>query len=317
MATVSSSPPLPLTLELPAHLLCNAAVVRQLIVAFWGHVLYTRGQIPLPLDSVLTGKIFAAASSSAASGQQTVTMSKATRGKITKFINRFQSIIAAIDAVLEGMAAPPASPSSPAWAEHGLAVTVMIGASATAPREACELRICPGGGPHAHTTPSNNTNTSSSTGAAAAGATAAGAGASVPQRSIDQAGRVLIRTLVGQWETSSRVPPLSSTFIALSPGPWDQATLPDRAAAEFNRRDGFRVKLRRRAPPVLQLTAAGAGATAGGAAAAEEDDDEDGEEEDDQEEDNVEEDIGEADAAGGESATWWVLRKGLRSLKGL
>ena len=217
----------------------NLPLVRQLILAFWGHILYTRGQIPLPLDPIISGKIFSSAPGNVIgtndSSSRNNGMSRATRSKITKFITRFQSISASIDAILLDLERN----STHTTKQREITVVVMLGASATAPREAFVLTVLP----TVHTSGSDETKQPS-------------VSETAPQRAIDQAVRVLIRTLIGQWDTSVKLPPLTNTFIAIAAGcqsHHEHEQFSAAGAAEFNVREGFKVKLRKKSPEVMHL----------------------------------------------------------------
>ena len=176
----------------------NLPLVRQLILAFWGHILYTRGQIPLPLDTIISGKILSTGTgANDSSSRDNGGMSRAIRTKILKFIARFQSISASIDAALLDLERNGTNTTK----QREITVVVMLGASATAPREAFVLTILP----TVHTSGSDETKQPS-------------VSETAPQRAIDQAVRVLIRTLIGQWDTTVKLPPLTSSFIAIAAG---------------------------------------------------------------------------------------------------
>ena len=77
----------------------------------------------------------------------------------------------------------------------------------------------------------------------------------IPKKSIDQAVRVLIRTLISNWDCSAKYPPLTNTYIAVSVGSNEFACdLSERGAAEFTARDGFKLKLRKRSPGIVHLS---------------------------------------------------------------
>lgn len=237
-------------MSLPLLLFQSKEAIRQLMLGFWGHILYSRGQIPLPLDAVLSGKLLAAAIASNNDPSSSMPkMNKSTMGKITKFIARFQSITASLDAVLDNLERT----SSCGGGE--LTVFVIIGASATSPREAFVLNIRPlfpipvpsyseemvfddadGDSVHGEET------------------LAARKEVLVSKKSIDQAIRVLIRTLISNWDCPAKILPLTNTYIALSAGACEFAyDLSERAASEFTARDGFKLKLRKRSPGIVHL----------------------------------------------------------------
>jgi hypothetical protein len=84
-----------LEMTLPDELLSDPSVLKDLIVCFWGHILYIRNQIPLPLSNI-TGE--AVTKLFEIDGQLRSTSQ--TQKKLMKFNERFQSLSTSIDLLL-------------------------------------------------------------------------------------------------------------------------------------------------------------------------------------------------------------------------
>ena len=82
-------------LTLSSNYLADAAVLKDLILSFWGHILYIRNQVPLPLSNI-TGEALV----------KMINMPNQSKSKIhsnrkmSKFDNRYQSLSLSLDSLL-------------------------------------------------------------------------------------------------------------------------------------------------------------------------------------------------------------------------
>ena len=332
-------------LTLPSDCLADTVILKELILCFWGHILYIRNQIPLPLSNI-TGEAL----------QKSIDADKSKRKaqsdkKLVKFDDRYQSLSLSIDSLLSDLKGHSEENSC-----AGLkTVCVIIGPSATSSvREAYFL--------HFEGPPSNNEQLEH-----------------ILKKS-NQCKRQLLRTMITNWNPDPKSSPVTNSYVAIkihgkpftlsriSRGGQTDTQLESQLGtqlgmqlgvqsrthlgtqlgyncnnsdnSDFTVKEGFKVKLRRRSPAPFHLRISDNSSVdhlyekdhlekegkEGSKKGDKENKDERQEyDEEGEEEDEEVEDEGEEYERGDESATptdlsndfdfWLVLRKGIKGVK--
>lgn len=213
---------------LSPSILTEYTVLRDLVLSFWGHILYIRNQIPLPVSNI-TGDVL----EKYLSLEENKSRSKALHNrKLLNFDTKYKSLSIFLDMLFSTL--------SDQNKLHELkTVCVMMGPSASSTlREAHFLHFdlpksdeLPQKGP-----PENS------------------------QNKREQSKRQLIRTLISNWNPESDAFPIMNSFIGLqfegSASAFSEIQQSNKSLAEncdFTMKENFKIKLRKTSPPALEV----------------------------------------------------------------
>ena len=213
---------------LTPSLLTECSVLRDLVLSFWGHILYIRNQIPLPVSNI-TGDVL----EKYLSLEENKSRSKALHNrKLLNFDMKYKSLSGFLDLLFSTL--------SDQNKLHELkTVCVMMGPSATSTlREAHFL--------HFDFPKSDNI--------------ALKGPSECSQNQREQSKRQLIRTLISSWNPESDAFPLMNSFIGIqfegTASAYSEIQQSNRLLAEngdFAMKENFKIKLRRISPPALDV----------------------------------------------------------------
>jgi hypothetical protein len=209
-------------LKLPLCHLSDVNVIIDLILCFWGHVLYIRNQIPLPLKNFTEGALKIDAAK---------LKSKSNRvKKLSDFDLRYQNLSKSLNSLLADL-------DQNGKLQEIISVCVMIGPSASSTlREAYYLDFDNG------YKSLEDVRVSSS------------------QNQRDQSKRQLVRTMISNWDSDMTSSPITNSFVAIhfqgsasTALEIQQSLLVSGEISDFNMKEDFNIKVRKKSPPCFRL----------------------------------------------------------------
>jgi hypothetical protein len=211
-------------LELPLCHLNDVNVIKDLILCFLGHVLYIRNQIPLPLES-LRGGAFKIVTSEAKLKSKSNCIKK-----LSDFNLRYQNLSKSLNSLLAGL-------DQNGKFHEIKSVCVMIGPSASsALREAHYLDF------DCDYMSLDDVRESCS------------------QNQRDQCKRQLVRTMISNWDSDTISSPITNCFVAIhfqgsasTALEIQQSLLVSGEISDFNMKENFNIKVRKKSPPCFHL----------------------------------------------------------------
>jgi hypothetical protein len=209
-------------MRIPIHMLLNVSVLKDIILSFWGHILYIRNQIPLPISNI-TGDALQKAVAADCHIRSKAQMNK----KLLKFDLQFQSLSCSLDLLLGDLE------------RHGKlnnlrTLAVMIGPSSSSTlREAYYIHFEGKG-----STDFNNETSQ------------------VTQKNCDQMKRQLIRTMISSWSPVTKNTPITNSFLGLKiKASNESGQFNDLFTnlGDFKMREKSKIKLRKKSPIPFHL----------------------------------------------------------------
>lgn len=209
-------------LELPCSHLNDVNVIKEVILCFWGHVLYIRNQIPLPLKNFTEGAL------KIQTGEPKSKSKSNGIKKLSDFDLRYQDLSKSLNSLLTGLH------ESQKFSEIK-SVCVMIGPSASSTlREAYYLDF--------------DIDYKS----------LEGVRCSLSQR--DQCKRQLVRTMISNWDSDMTSSPITNSFVAIhfqgsasTALEIQQRLLASGETSDFNMKESLNIKVRKKSPPCFHL----------------------------------------------------------------
>lgn len=211
-------------LEIPLSYLNDVNVIKDLILCFWGHVLYIRNQIPLPLKNFTDGAL-----KTLTSEPKSKSKSNGIK-KLSDFDLRYQNLSKSLNSLLVGV-------DENRKFREMKSVCVMIGPSASSTlREAYYLDF-------------DNEYRSTED-------------FRVPcsQNQRDQCKRQLVRTMISNWDSDMTSSPITNSFVAIrfqgsasTALEIQQSLLASGEISDFNMKESLNIKVRKKSPPCFHL----------------------------------------------------------------
>jgi hypothetical protein len=208
-------------MRVPTHMLLNVTVLKDIILSFWGHILYIRNQIPLPISNI-TGE----ALQKSVAADCHIRSKAQTLKKLLKFDLQFQSLSDSLDLLLGDLE------------RHGKlnnlrTLAVMIGPSSSSTlREVYYIHF----EGESVIDLSNNI-------------------LQVTKKNCDQIKRQLIRTMISSWSPVTKNTPITNSFLGLqiksSESGRGNNLFTD--LCDFNMREKYKIKLRKKSPIPFHL----------------------------------------------------------------
>ena len=222
-------------LTLSDSCLADTSVLKDLILCFWGHILYIRNQIPLPLSSI-TGDVLKKSMSAERQSRSKIHQDL----KLLKFDSRYQSMALSIESLLDDMKEQEQEQNQ---FSQLATVCVIIGPSAsTSARETHFLHFSNNCTDSAHSLHDEVQRIQ------------------VSSNQRNQCKRHLVRSIISNWNPQAKSPPITNSFLALnirgslftiSGIQETNNSVP--MINDFNMKEGFKIKLRKKSPPPLHL----------------------------------------------------------------
>lgn len=202
----------------------DPAVLSEIILSFWGHIMYMRNQIPLPLANI----VGAALQNFIDLAENQIKARNQAIKKLLKFDTVYQSLSSSIHLMLQNL--------SDQGRLHSLrAVYVMIGPSSSCSREAHVLHF----NVPKHAVFSD------------------GEKPRITQLQLETCKRQLIRTMISNWDPDSKSSPLTNNFIVLqlrgSPTSANGDSLLGSDFSKFSLKEGYKIRVRKKAPPSFNI----------------------------------------------------------------
>lgn len=213
-------------LKFPRSHLNDVNVIRDIILSFWGHILFIRNQIPMPMKNFTDGALNIQTS---ATGPKSKSKSSGIK-KLLDFDLRYQNLSKSLTLLLASM------DRNDKFREIA-SVCVMIGPSASSTlREAYHLDFD-------HDCKSFDD-------------------IRVPcsQNQREQCKRQLVRTMISNWDSETISSPITNSFVAIhfqgsasTASEIQQCFLDSGETSDFNMKEAFNIKVRKRSPPCFRL----------------------------------------------------------------
>ena len=212
------------TVALPDDFVSDPAVLSQIILSFWGHILYMRNQIPLPLANI----VGAGLQNFVSSADTQIKSRDQTIKKLLKFDTVYQSLSSSIHSMLRSL--------GDQCRLHSLkAVYIMIGPSSSCSREAHVLHF---NIPRHDGFPD-------------------GEKQKITELQLETCKRQLIRTMISNWSPDPKTSPLTNSFIVLqlrgSTSTENGGSLLGSDFSEFSLKEGYKIRVRKKSPPSFNL----------------------------------------------------------------